>query len=461
MLKLSNITYLAVLVIGLLAAQGCNSSKAITKQAVKLEEAGMTEEAASSYFRALWKNRYNAEAQIGMKKTGQQVMDLKLGMWSTSRVSKDKKTMVYDFMKLLDYQRKIKKVGVDLVITDFYLQDFENLKIEYMHEVYEEGNALLEEGKYDEAEKVFKEISRLDPEFKDTSELKDIAYLEPLYADANRALEAQRFREAHNNFVLIKERKPDYKNVRDLDDEALRAGAFTLAVLPFENSTGKKGADVKAQAYVLQSLTKLQDPFLKIVDRGDLDHILEEQRLGMTGVIDEETATEVGALLGANAILRGSVLSHTTTRGNKQSVTKDGYEAYQIKRYNKSTGRYYNETKYKPVTYEEVTQRNTARASYQYRVVSLVTGEILASDIVEKELISEAHYILYNGSIKDLYPSSGQAVNNSSRARSDLRNMHAAEREVKTTALLADEVFVAASELMGNKLQAMMEVVVP
>lgn len=461
MAKLSSIATLALVVIGLLMAQGCNTSRAFTKRAVKLEEAGLTEEAASSYFRALWKNRYNAEAQIGMKKTGQKIMDMKLGVWSTSRISKDKRTVVYDFLDLLEYQRKIKKVGVELVITDFYMQDFEAVKIDYMHDVYEEGNALLEDGKYDEAEKVFKEITRLDPEFKDTSELKDIAYLEPLYTDGNRALEAQRFREAHTNFTLVMERKADYKNVRELDEEALVAGQFTLAVLPFENSTGKKGADAKAQAYVLQSLTKLNDPFLKIVDRGDLDHILEEQRLGMTGVIDEETATEVGALLGANAILRGNVLSQTSTRGNKQTVTKDGYEAYQIKRYNKSTGRYYNETKYKPVRYQEITQRNSARVSYQYRVVSLVTGEILASDILEKELVSEAHYIEYNGSINDLYPSSGSAVNSSSRARSDLRNMHAAPHEVKTTALLSDEVYVAASELMGEKLKAMMEVVVP
>jgi len=46
----------------------------------------------------------------------------------------------------------------------------------------------------------------------------------------------------------------------------------------------------------------------EVVERGLLKKILDEQKLGMTGVIDETTATKVGKLLGVKAIISGSVM---------------------------------------------------------------------------------------------------------------------------------------------------------
>jgi TolB-like protein len=45
-----------------------------------------------------------------------------------------------------------------------------------------------------------------------------------------------------------------------------------------------------------------------VVERGMLNKILEEQKLGMTGVVDESTATKIGKLLGVQAIISGAVL---------------------------------------------------------------------------------------------------------------------------------------------------------
>lgn len=457
----SNISKIVVLGLLVAVCQACSTSSAFTKRAVKLEEAGLNTEAAASYYTALWKNAYNVEAQIGMKKTGQIVLNSKLSEWSATRINRNLKQGVYDYLEILEYQKRIAKVGVELTIPDFYQKDFENMEVEYLHNVYDEGTALLEQEKYDEAEQVFKEIAVLDPDFKDISELRDIAYLEPLYIEGSRALEVDHYREAHEKFSLILERDRDYKNVRELDKEALEMGLFTLAVMPFDNATGKQGVESKTQAYVLQSLTGMRDPFLKVVDRQDLDHILEEQRLGLTGVIDEETATEVGALLGADAILRGTVLSHTTQAGQKRTLRKEGYSSYKVKKYNRSTQKYYYETKYKPVSYKQHSQRNSARVTYQYRVVSLTTGEILASDIIEKELVSEANYITYDGNIDNLFPSDGNAVIRSGSARNQLKTLYAAPRDVKTTAQLADEMYVAAGEAMKEKMQTLMIDVIP
>jgi len=45
-----------------------------------------------------------------------------------------------------------------------------------------------------------------------------------------------------------------------------------------------------------------------VVERGLLNKIMEEQKLGMTGIVDETTATQIGKVLGVKAIISGSVL---------------------------------------------------------------------------------------------------------------------------------------------------------
>ena len=45
-----------------------------------------------------------------------------------------------------------------------------------------------------------------------------------------------------------------------------------------------------------------------VIERSLLNKILEEQKLGISGVVDEETATQLGKLLGVKVIISGSVL---------------------------------------------------------------------------------------------------------------------------------------------------------
>ncbi len=44
-----------------------------------------------------------------------------------------------------------------------------------------------------------------------------------------------------------------------------------------------------------------------LLERGKLESVIKEQSLGLSGIIDERSAPEVGKLLGANAIITGSV----------------------------------------------------------------------------------------------------------------------------------------------------------
>ena len=168
----------------LLSTQACQNSKHYTKLAQKQEAAGLSKEASESYYTALWKKRANIDAQIGMKKTGQTVLNGMLSEFSQKSSFGNKRDAVYTFISVREYQAKIKGVGVELQIPDFYLGDFEKVKKSYLTELYEQGTKLLEDNKFTDAETNFNEIGRLDPNFKDAGDLKDIAYLEPIYQKA-------------------------------------------------------------------------------------------------------------------------------------------------------------------------------------------------------------------------------------------------------------------------------------
>jgi len=90
---------------------------------------------------------------------------------------------------------------------------------------------------------------------------------------------------------------------------------MSVAVLPFEN----KGASKDLGDIILDKMiTALfsQERF-KVIERTQLDKILQEQQLALSGVLDASTAAELGKGLGVDAIIMGSVAA---TRSGSLSI---------------------------------------------------------------------------------------------------------------------------------------------
>jgi hypothetical protein len=411
-------------------------------------------EASNSYYTALQRKRTNVDAQIGMKKTGQLVLNSMLNDFAKSRSFGSKKEAVYDYHAARDYRDRISGVGVKLDIAEFYTQDYESVKNEYMLQLYEEGTSLLEEQKYQEAEQRFNEIKTLDPNYKDSDELGDIAYLEPLYAEAATAMEAEMYRKAYNNYEKIVERKVDYKDAKSLQQLALKQGTFTVALLSFENATATQGLDAKVNAYALEALTSINDPFLRIVDREHMQAILQEQKLQLSGVMDDATAVKVGELVGAQALLTGTVLSYESQPGRLRSTSRDAYESYKVKKVNPADGVAYYETKYKATKYTEYYNNNTCSVSFQYKLISLSTGEILKTQIIEKSYQDEVLFAKYDGDAKSLFPAGTNGPNLNNSDRNSLQSMLTSRQELRPMSELTNDLFDNVSKQMSQEISS-------
>ena len=209
----------------------------------------------------------------------------------------------------------------------------------------------------------------------------------------------------------------------------------------------------KVQAYAMTALTETNDPFLKVVDRENLQRILEEQRLSLSGVLDEQTAVRVGNLMGAQAVLMGTLVDYREEAGELKRSTRDGYESYRVEQINKETGEKYFVTKYKPVRYSEFYQENKVYLSFNYRLVSLETGEVLVSKVVDRQEEDHMYYADYQGNRDLLFPARNGVVDPTERARRDLRGLLSAPREVKSVAALSQQAVRTASNSLAQAVQ--------
>lgn len=98
--------------------------------------------------------------------------------------------------------------------------------------------------------------------------------------------------------------------IRALEPAAVDRAAMikTLAVSRF----GSDSVDLSGKIEVLLSRQKVEgEPFFRVLGRKDLETILQEQRYQHSGLMDPSTAVEAGRLIGAQAIISGT-LSHPT-----------------------------------------------------------------------------------------------------------------------------------------------------
>src|SRR5690606_26606757 len=131
-----------------LIVSGCSGSKSYAKKASKLDQAGMYAEAAEMYLQSAQRNAKNVDAKIGLKKTGQMVLNDKLSEFFKAFNMGQKSDAVEKYLAAKFYQERVQRLGVMLEVPDHYAADFEKVKGEYLVELYNEGQALMEKQEF-------------------------------------------------------------------------------------------------------------------------------------------------------------------------------------------------------------------------------------------------------------------------------------------------------------------------
>lgn len=430
--------------------QSCSGTKKYAKQALQFEAAGMYQDAAKNYLESLRRDPNNIEARIGLRSNGKKVFQDYLDDFFVAKATGENKKAVYAYLDAQKYAEILDKYNIEVEEPAYIKNDFELLKQEYLEKQYNEGKMLMGQEQYGAAEKLFTEINSLEPAYKDVANLKQIAYIEPYYKQALEAYSNESYVKAYYIMDNIIAKDPNYKDVKSMREDCLELGLFTIAILGIDNVTGDNVIGHKIQATLLTELTKNTNPFIKIIDRENMESILEQQRLNLSGAIDENTAAEVGELLGAKAVVSGRIIERQMTTGKTTTFNRNGYQAYSVKQFNKVTQKDEYITKYKKVGYKEYYQMNEVKLSYQLQVTSLETGEIIFSRVFDQDRNDAMHFAIYDGDSRYLYPESKGNVSLNQNEKRSLDRLLNSPRELQSSTELMNDLLNSSASYFSS-----------
>jgi len=139
-----------------------------------------------------------------------------------------------------------------------------------------------------------------------------------------------------------------------------------IAVLPFSGrGNSNLNADIEALLVKIQVNGK---PYFSVIERESLNRIMKEQRLHLSGAVDEATAVKLGRLLGAEGMIFGTVTQNTT---DDKHFSSRGSECASRDKDGKCTSRR---------TYSVSCTERDAFFSFVPKVVNVGTGQIVASE---------------------------------------------------------------------------------
>jgi len=129
------------------------------------------------------------------------------------------------------------------------------------------------------------------------SNLEEMSRGEVLYQAGN-------ITEARKYYKRALKKNPDANTLQKIKDIDLKMSA--VAALKFSNNSGAEYNYLGDS--ILETLTDslTKETGLCFVERANLEKAIEEQKLGMTGIVDAKTAPKVGKIAGAKYLLTGS-----------------------------------------------------------------------------------------------------------------------------------------------------------
>jgi len=167
-------------------------------------------------------------------------------------------------------------------------------------------------------------------------------------------------------------------------------------------------------------------------------------------VLDGSTSVQVGSMMGAKAILKGTVVSCDVNTSRLQKFDQAGFESYRVERVNEDGKKVYD-TKYRSVRYQEYTRSRSVNLTIQIQLISLETGKTEMS-----EILTEVDYVRYSGNAKYLYPATSSGTVSRS-GRSVLMRKMQNRTELNSESKMVDDLIIdcasSVNRLVENELK--------
>ena len=211
-------------------------------------------------------------------------------------------------------------------------------------------------------------------------------------ADSAGDVETQK--RAAKEFKMVEEFVPGYKDVRIRYEQSRSAGVKRMAILTFEDKSGKARAYGALSETITDNIISnvLNDPtateFLAIISRDQLERVMSEQNLSFTGRFDTQTVANIGGVAGVHELVVGQITQiiytparPTRTSWDRQSTIR---EKIGTERYVDNEGNTKTRPKYRNVKISARVTRTQVESSVSiigsYEIVDVKTAELKKAD---------------------------------------------------------------------------------
>ncbi|GAF01483.1 hypothetical protein [Saccharicrinis fermentans] len=394
-----------ILLISLIFILCACASKRYVKKASLLENSGLYSDAANNYFNSLQKNINNIDAKLGLKRTGQLVLDDKIENFKSLYQNGSAKEAVYAYRSAEDYLKKIQGVGIKLIFPEEEKNYYREVEDTYLNQIYGEAIKALQLDQFTNSEKLLAEILTINNNYKDAKSQWIVAKYEPIYRTANEQLNNNMYRSAYFTFKTITDHVKTYENSLELMNYSLKQAKVTIYISAVStNLSAYQTIASQLNNKIIKGITDIQSPLYEVVGASVTSSQSNTAKLKAfmldrtKGVENEITIPD------SKALFEASIQKYTKDNGRLVKTEKKGYLKRTETYMDKTTQQKKTRTVYDKVKYYEYYLERKANLTVSYSMKRRDRDEIIISNAFNKEEKDIIHYAYFEGDYKKIVP---------------------------------------------------------
>lgn len=367
----------------------------------KSREQGRNEDASTYYYNALLRKPKNARAKEGLAVSAQQVLNEKFSSFNKLVVENNVDEAMKTYKNAERYSKTASSVGVQLRWPTEYDEVYEDIRAEYIGKLYDEALLMMNDKRYEQAEKQFERIAGLDSNYRGITVLRLNTVLEPLYQTGMNQLGQGKYKLAYQTFSKIVQQDDAYKDARERKDEALNKATTTVGILPVKNLADSTSSVAVLDDLINERMMQHSFAYVKVLSGKDFIQNLESR--GWSNIGETGKAAEAGKNLGLKYVLLVLVKRIEYAQTPLTTEQKNAYEAFSENILNPYTGTYSAITKFRKVTYDDTYEQRSYTLHIDYQLISSADGKVVTGNSISPVLKDEQHQLVYKGNINNVY----------------------------------------------------------
>ncbi len=334
------------------------------KEAKVYEEGKLSSEALTAYQLAYLE--YNrAEAKVSMKRVAQSILNDKIATAKMACMSQEYESALSRYDEAFTYADQHSQL--DLTIFDMVRRDRAQCLSSYVDELYKIAEKQVMNEDFDGAHSTINKILAVDRNNKQAEFLEIMCDILPSYQAGLKAVELQQWRQAYAYFDEVCKVDADYKDALELREEALSKSKCTFVFKPRDNGSVENDVEATLSSTIKGSLLSIKSPFIELLERDNLDVVIQEQQETMAPQYEEGTGTQAGKLKKANYIISGEFISFKSEMTPEKKKTADvGFDILGTDK----------------VECYEISGKRILSISYKYSIIDVETGKLYFSDVL-------------------------------------------------------------------------------